>query len=29
MAYHHGQISYIQTMYGDVEEHCDAGPFGE
>ncbi len=29
MVYHHGQIAYIQTMYGDQEEHCDAGPFGE
>lgn len=29
MVYHHGQIAYIQTMYGDMREHCDAGPFGE
>ena len=29
MTYHLGQISYIQTLYGDWEEHCDAGPFGE
>jgi hypothetical protein len=29
MHYHFGQISYIQTLYGDWEEHCDAGPFGE
>jgi uncharacterized damage-inducible protein DinB len=29
MAYHEGQISYIQTLYGDQEEHTDGGPFGE
>lgn len=29
MTYHLGQISYIQTMYGDWDEHGDAGPFGE
>lgn len=29
MVYHQGQISYIQTLYGDFDEHCDAGPFGE
>jgi len=29
MTYHLGQISYIQTLYGDQEEHCNAGPFGE
>ncbi len=29
MCYHHGQISYIQTLYGDQEEHGDVGPFGE
>jgi uncharacterized damage-inducible protein DinB len=28
MAYHEGQISYIQTLYGDQEEYTDAGPFG-
>lgn len=28
MTYHLGQISYIQTLYGDQEEHGDAGPFG-
>jgi hypothetical protein len=29
MAYHEGQISYVQTLYGDQEEHTDGGPFGE
>jgi uncharacterized damage-inducible protein DinB len=29
MCYHHGQIAYVQTMYGDQEEHGDIGPFGE
>ena len=29
MTYHLGQVSYIQTLYGDWEEHCDAGPWGE
>lgn len=29
MTYHMGQVSYIQTLYGDWEEHCDAGPWGE
>lgn len=29
LSYHLGQISYIQTLYGDNEEHGDAGPFGE
>lgn len=29
MVYHQGQINFIQTLYGDQEEHCDAGPFGE
>jgi uncharacterized damage-inducible protein DinB len=29
MCYHHGQIAYIQTLYGDYEEHGDIGPFGE
>ena len=29
MAYHEGQISYVQTLYGDQEEHADSGPFGE
>ncbi len=29
MTYHLGQISFLQTMAGDWEEHCDAGPFGE
>jgi hypothetical protein len=29
MCYHHGQIAYVQTLYGDHEEHGDIGPFGE
>lgn len=29
MAYHEGQIGYVQTLYGDEEEHADSGPFGE
>lgn len=29
MVYHQGQLAYIQTLYGDTDEHCDAGPFGE
>ncbi len=29
MAYHEGQIGFIQTLYGDTEEHADSGPFGE
>ena len=29
LAYHDGQIGYIQTLYGDEEEHADSGPFGE
>jgi len=29
MAYHEGQISYVQTLYGDQEEYTDGGPFGE
>jgi uncharacterized damage-inducible protein DinB len=29
MTYHLGQVSYIQTLYGDWEEHCDPGPWGE
>jgi uncharacterized damage-inducible protein DinB len=28
MAYHEGQINYIQTMYGDFDQHADSGPFG-
>ncbi len=28
MVYHQGQIAYLQTLYGDRDEHCDAGPFG-
>ena len=29
MVYHQGQVAFIQTLYGDLDEHCDAGPFGE
>jgi uncharacterized damage-inducible protein DinB len=29
MAYHEGQIGYVQTLYGDEEEYADSGPFGE
>ncbi len=29
MIYHEGQIGYIQTLYGDTEEHADSGPYGE
>jgi hypothetical protein len=29
MVYHQGQLAFIQTLYGDLDEHCDAGPFGE
>ena len=29
MAYHEGQISFIQTLYGDQQEYTDGGPFGE
>lgn len=29
LTYHLGQISYIQTLYGDHEEHGDVGPFGD
>jgi hypothetical protein len=29
MMYHMGQVSYIQTLYGDWDEHCDAGPWGD
>lgn len=29
MNYHCGQVSYIQTLYGDWDEHGDIGPYGE
>ncbi|WP_395145371.1 hypothetical protein [Armatimonas sp.] len=29
MAYHEGQLAFIQTLYGDTEEHADSGPSGE
>jgi hypothetical protein len=29
MVYHQGQLAFIQTLYADLDEHCDAGPFGE
>jgi uncharacterized damage-inducible protein DinB len=28
MTYHLGQVSYIQTLYGDWEEYGSIGPFG-
>ena len=27
MVYHLGQVSFIQTLYGDKEEHGELGPF--
>jgi uncharacterized damage-inducible protein DinB len=29
MTYHLGQVGYIQTLYGDWDEHGDVGPFGD
>lgn len=29
MVYHQGQVAYIQTLYGDLDAHCEPGPFGD
>ncbi|HLJ54011.1 MAG TPA: DinB family protein [Chthonomonadaceae bacterium] len=29
MIYHLGQVAFIQTLYGDWDEHSDTGPFGD